>query len=671
MIQAVFLTLLLGSVLTALTSGWRKVCGWVAVLTLLATAGMLTATAFCVFQGTEPLQFSEPFFSLPFIGAHLTFSIDRLGALFLFLIGIITLLATLYSVGYMELYPKESPGRFYTFLLLFVAGMVGVVAVSDLFFFLVFWEIMTLMSYFLVIYEKDDPVALKAGFKYFLMTHIATVFMIIAAVALFVIGGSFSFSAIGGTLALLAVQKPLLLSVLLACFFIGFATKAGVYPFGTWLPDAHPAAPSGVSAILSGVMIKMGVYGILRIFVFLLPVTFSSVLWGGVIALFGTISLVLGASLALMQKDSKRLLAYSSISQIGYMLLAIGMGIALLKDAPALAALALMAGLFHLVNHAFFKSLLFLNAGSILFKAGSRDLNHLGGLWAVMPLTGLTCVVASLSIAGLPPFNGFASKWLIYQVTVLGGVKQPIYLLFGVLAIFISAVTLAYFVKFLSTTFFGEMPGALKNKVAPGEVPGSMLLPQILLAAFCLLLGLFPLIPLHLIFSSLSGARPEVLFPSFVELFGGGRNGVVLVIQGMSAGVLRPLWVSLVFLLCLVVSWLIFKAGGSRIRKVPVWLCGEEYPPEIVRYQAQSFYLPIVSLMEKWLAFPSFKMWKAPDWIYKVLDLDRIIYYPLARWLIDITGRFRKTHVGIPQVYMLWQILGILVVILVLFLLAR
>ena len=204
--------------------------------------------------------------------------------------------------------------------------------------------------------------------------------------------------------------------------FLGFLVKAGGFPFGMWwLPDAHPAAPSPVSALLSGAMIKLGLYGILRVFLSLMPPGPWLLPWGFVIATFGTLSLFFGTMAALVQLDSKRLLAYHSIGQVGYMLLGFGLGLALLERDPALAAVAIVAGLFHLLNHACFKGLLFLNAGMFEVVTGERDLNRLGGLNKVVPLTAACTIVASLSIAGLPPFNGFSSKWLLYHASVWSG----------------------------------------------------------------------------------------------------------------------------------------------------------------------------------------------------------------------------------------------------------
>jgi len=667
MILTLALVILTGVILTTLTYKNKKLCGYIAFISVLIINIIILKIVFKVFSSETPLTASFPLFSIPSIGASLLVSVDKLSAIFLALIGLVSLIATLYSIDYMEIYKKESLVRFYPILLLFIGGMLGVVCVFDLFFFFVVWEFMTLASYFLVIYEKEDPVALKAGFKYFLMTHIATALMFIAGLILQSYTGSFSFTAISEAINTVSFSNPVLLHIILALFFIGFATKAGVYPFGVWLPDAHPAAPSGISAILSGIMIKMGIYGILRIFLYILPSTSShSLIWGEIIATFGVASALIGSFSALIQKDSKRLLAFSSIGQIGYIVLAIGIGISLLKNYPVIATISVIAGLFHMINHALFKSLLFLNAGSILYKTNTRDLNKLGGLWSAMPYTTATAVIASLSISGFPPFNGFVSKWLIYQVSILGGRGMPLYYIFGIIAIFASALTVAYLLKFLSTAFLGDLPE--KMEVSLKEVTLNMNIAQYILAFLCILLGLFPLVPLSLIYLSLSGSQLGSHLLQFSYLFGNGRNGVNVLLNGNPVGIWRPLFMFFIFLICLLLVYLISKSCGSKKRAVPVWYCGEEYPVDIVRYRASSFYLPVAEVFERWfLLFPPVKGVEKPETIYKILDFDKIFYYPFFNFVVNLTERIRKIHAGIPQIYMLWQIAGIFLAILILF----
>lgn len=660
-------TILLGLVLTVISARSRRLCGVFGVLSVSAITGILFYIAYRVFT-LGPQTLPEPIFVIPSLGASLSISVDYLSALFLALIGLVSFLGTLYSYRYMDIYPSQSLARFYHCLILFISGMIGVVSVSDMFFFFVFWEFMTLTSYFLVIYEKEDPVNLRAGLKYFIMTHIGTAAMYIGAILLQIEVGSFAFTRLREAMAGMIESNPSQLAFILALFFLGFGTKAGIYPLGTWLPDAHPAAPSGVSAILSGIMIKMGVYGFIRLFFFLLPFSTHSLVWGIVIAGFGAFSLFMGTISALLQHDSKRLLAFHSIGQIGYIFLGIGTGLAFLKTNPVLSLVATMAGIYHLLNHACFKGLLFLNAGSILYKTGTRDLNKLSGLYSAMPTTAWVTLIAALSIAGMPPFNGFASKWLIYQTAILGGIRWPIFIPFGLMAIFISSVTLASFIKFFSAPFGGAMSKKLEMSLRPGlDVPLSMRISQNIFALLCLLLGLFPWVPLQIIHRGLTGSEYGATLPQLADIFGSSVLGLAPIIGGMQSGAWFPITGLLVFAGCLCFAFLLFKAGRAQRRAVPLWNCGETYETDEVRYRAGSFYLPLVSRFEGLLypEFPTAQL-KRPERIYRVLDFDQVFYYPLVDLLGRFSQRFRRTHVGIPQVYVLFQVMGIILLVVIL-----
>lgn len=663
-INLLLATVIISVILIAVGARSRRFCGTIGVLSVAIITGILFYVAYRVFT-LGPQTLPEPLFTIPSLGAKLSISVDYLSALFLVLIGLVSFLGTLYSYRYMEIYPTQSLARFYHCLILFISGMIGVVSVSDMFFFFVFWEFMTLTSYFLVIYEKEDPVVLRAGLKYFIMTHIGTAAMFIGAILLQTEVDSFAFSRLREALAMMVVSSPIRLSFILTLFLLGFGTKAGMYPLGTWLPDAHPAAPSGVSSMLSGVMIKMGIYGFIRFFFFLLPFSTHSLAWGIVIAAFGAFSLFMGTIFALLQHDSKRLLAFHSIGQIGYILLGIGTGLAFIKINPALSAVATMAGIYHLVNHAIFKGLLFLNAGSILYKTGTRDLNKLGGLYSHMPVTAWVTLIASFSIAGMPPFNGFISKWLIYQTTIIGGIRIPVFILFGLVAIFISSVTLASFIKFFSTSFGGSISKKLEMSLRPGfDVPFSMRLSQNILAVLCLLLGLFPWIPLKIIRTGLIGSEYGVTPPQLADIFGTSTFGLSPIIGGVQSGVWLPITGLLVFGGCLLLAFLLSRVGKPGIRTVPLWNCGEVYETDEIRYRAESFYLPLVSKFEH-LVYPELPTvhLTRPDRIYKGLDFDRIFYYPLVDFVMRFSQKFRRTHVGIPQAYLLFQVIGIIVLV--------
>lgn len=685
--------LLIGAVLTAVLAPYRKLCGWVAFLFVLAASAALVYVAAGVYGGS-PVRLDQPLLRIEGINAALTVQVDGLSALFLGLIAFLGTVAALYSIDYAAHphYARESLTRYYPLLLIFLASIVGVVVSWDLLFFIVWWELMTLTSYVLVVFEADNPTSLRAGMKYFVMTHVATACMLVAAILLWRQAGSFGFEALRPILADLAAQRPALLHGVVLLFFVGFATKAALFPFGDWLPDAHPAAPSAISALLSGVMIKMGVYGLLRVFLSLGLGTAPIQTWGGIIAFFGTVSLFVCTLTALLQHDAKRLMAFHSMGQMGYVCLGLGIGLAFLNRAPLISTLGFVGGLYHLLNHACFKGLLFLNAGAVQVATGTRDLDRLGGLWTLMPVTAGTALVASLAISGVPPLNGFASKWLLYQASSLAGLQTPVYLLGCIAALFISAATLASFIKFLGTSFLGlpsdpvqaarEGGAGLRASPADGdlEVPGTMQVAQGVLALACVVLGVLPTWPVSLSHTAALAAqagwvqniggqaqRPALFAPS---LF-----GLRPMVGGEIVGGWHPLWVLLAFGLCLLVPYVIYRWARAPRRTVAVWLCGEEHRAEEVRYKAGGFYLPFRDLLSFQVGarrvatlYPSLPVPRPGplEGLQRGLDPDPA-YYGFLR----IVGRwcewFSRSHVGVPQVYVLWMAAGAVLAIVVLF----
>jgi hydrogenase-4 component B len=641
---------------------------------LFASIGICYTAVFVFLHG--PVATGESIFTISTIGASLNLRIDEMSALFLIIISFIGLCATLYSIEYLSFYKKESLIRFSPFLLLFITGMVGVVCVSDMFFFFVFWEFMTLASYLLVIFEREKKVNLKAGFKYFLLTHIGTACMFFAEIVLWTQSKSFDFNELRGVFETYLSSNLGIVHIVLLLFFIGFATKAAIFPFGIWLPDAHPAAPSGVSAILSGVMIKMGIYGLLRVFISLCPISHTTYTWGIIIAVFGTVSLFVGTLTALIQEDSKRLLAFHSIGQVGYIFLSLGMGIAFLRVSPVISAVALTAGVYHLLNHACFKSLLFLNAGSILYRTGTRDLNKIGGLSKLMPITAATALVASLSISGMPFFNGFISKWLIYQVTIMGGISNPLFIILGLFAFFISVVTLASFIKFMTTSFWGKTPDSLKSLTIK-EVPLTMQIPQVVLAVLCVVLGILPVVVIPIIYTSIGSLGLSGYLPKLSALFRGSYLGLNTNLGEGIASTFNPLYILFAVFICSILSFLIFKMGKSEVKQVYSWYCGEKHTGEEVRYKAHSFYTPFkqlfrVRLGKRWseslyLTNISWPKIKVPGFIKNVLQIDQWFYYPLVNAAMKIFDKLSASHVGVPQVYTLWLIIGMVLAIAVLF----
>ena len=509
-ILAAMLLLMAGSVISLFLSVNRRLAGWFS-FAVTATASLLAlwASLATIVYGPGELVVLKDF---SLFGSTLRFYLDGLGAIFLALIAVVSMLASLYSIGYMDHYQDYHVGRYYPWFLLFISGMYGIVTVTDtMVFFCVFWQIMTIPSFALIRFEWRKPENVRAANKYLVIMEIACLLIMAGSVVLVYTGNvpkgiaglpRFDFDTLRKQIQEKGTNPHALFPALFL-MTIGFGIKAGMWPFGlAWLPAAHPAAPSPVSALLSGVMIKTGVYGLIRTFFWLVPEPaangFSPEFWGWVLAVMGTVTLVVGTYQALRQDQAKRLLAFSSVGQVGYIILGLGVSLMLLRgdaDSKALATIALVGALFHTVNHALFKSLLFLNAGTVMKATHTQDLNKLGGLMTLMPFTAVTCLIASFSIAGVPLFNGFASKWSISVATILGNQYAPPLALCGLLGILTSALTLALFMKFFGMTFLSRRSTIVEQQVSAGvklEAGWLMQVPQLALAAGCVLLGIMP-----------------------------------------------------------------------------------------------------------------------------------------------------------------------------------
>lgn len=662
-ILASFAVLLLGAAACLFMPYSRRSIGWVSLgFQTLASLGFLYAALAVLAGGAYNPE--KPLFLISGLGASFLLKVDALSAIFLLVIAVVSWAAGLFSVQYMQHY-RESLARYYPLFLLFILGMFGVVVVRDLFFFIVFWEFMTLTSYGLVVYEWGDKKNVNAGFKYFLMTHIGTAGVIVAANVLYHYSQSFDLDALRPVMGLLASDNPALLHTVLLLFFLGFATKAGIFPFGDWLPDAHPAAPSPVSAILSGVMIKIGVYGLLRVFWGMLPISPFTHTWGTVMVVFGTGSLFIGTMAALYQNDTKRMLAFSSVGQVGYILLALGVSLSFANFSPAMAALALAAALFHILSHATSKSLLFLSAGSLQYKTGQRQLDLLGGLGKHMRWTAAAALVAGLGLAGFPLMNGFASKWLIYQSALNSGAGMSFIIICGLLAIFTSLLTLAVVVKYYGLSFLGQR--SERNKEVESDVPRSMISAQLILAAAAVLLGLLAAFVLRGLYAGLSSLQPPGYWPPLASLADLSRGGVRLNFGEGFVAWYRPLYLLLIMAGLGGLSWLLWRSGGARQKVSELWYSGEVQSPGQVRYLASSYFrtfkqhfnIRVGSYTQEGV----YPRWPVPKLkksfgLKHLLDVDDWLYRPLAFLGHKMLEGFSRTHSGFPQWYLLWMVLG-------------
>jgi multicomponent Na+:H+ antiporter subunit D len=439
---------------------------------LLAAAAMLFLLVLAVVSARPLLAGGGVVQQAFWFGAPLNIRLllDGFSLLLLFTIALISFIVCLYSIDYMEHYGAKA--NYYALLLVMIAGMNGLVLSSDLFSIYVFLEMAAVASYALVAFGRGHD-ELEASFKYLMLSAVASAFILLSIAVVFAVSGGLSFGAVAQGLRTLNIKS--IVGVCSAFFLAGFGLKAALVPFHSWLPDAHPSAPAPISAMLSGVLIKVsGVYAMTRVFlgVFGLTPALTTVL-----TVMGIVSIFVGALAALGQDDMKRMLAYSSISQVGYVVLGIGIG----------TPLGILGGLFHLFNHAVFKSLLFLNAGAVEQSTGTRSLGKMGGLAKVMPLTAVTSAIGSLAIAGVPPLNGFWSKLLI----IIALVQAKMYVL-AVLAVLGSVVTLWYYLVLQHRAFFGKLNEAWTSVK---EAPFWMSAATVLLALLCIVTGLaFPFV---------------------------------------------------------------------------------------------------------------------------------------------------------------------------------
>jgi hydrogenase-4 component B len=518
----------------------------------------------------------------------LGYSVTPLSAWFLMVLGLIAAPVALYSVGYLghaiEASRTAVVGASFNLLL----GAVEVVFVADdVVLFLFAWELMTLLTAALVATEHENPKCRRAAYLYFIMSHVGTGCLIAGFLILAAAAGSMTFPAmLGGGIVSGATR-----GALFGLFFLGFGVKAGVIPLHVWLPEAHPAAPTSVSALMSAVLVTAGIYGLFRVCAFGLGV--PEVNWALMFMAVGTLSAILGVLYALTQTDLKRLLAYSTIENVGIIVLGLGASMmALAHRSAEVAAVAAAASLAHVLNHGIFKGLLFLGAGSVATATGTRQIERFGGLLRRMPWTGVFFLIGALSISGLPLLNGFPSEWLTFQALLLGftstpGMARLNFPLAGAMLALTSALAAACFVRAFGIVFVA-LPRSSEAAEAR-ESPRSMLVPQALLAALCVALGLLPgwtLGALEGVLSSLHGLEPRE------EMAVGGF--------GMASGLGRfdhvaPAMLGLALLGALAVAAVL--ARRRQTRRAPTWGCGGVLSAR-TEYTATAFSRPLMMIFQ-------------------------------------------------------------------------
>lgn len=565
------LALLFTGTLASLFAGKRQRLAYSVALTSIVGAALLIAgTALPVLLRHQALSYSSNWL-VP--GGAFALSIDPLAAFFLLPIAILPPLATIYAGAYLKEDGKtRNLAPHWALSALMMAALVLVVLAANVLLFIAAWEIMTISSFFLVSYDHQHGEVRQAAWLYLLVAH----FGLLLITAFFLLAGSQCGSLNFADFTPLARLNPTFTTILFLLALCGFGIKAGLFPFFVWLPAAHSAAPSHVSALMSGLVVNAGLFGVLRALTLLPPL---SALWGAIILTLGLLGALYGIAMAMLQKDIKRSLAYSTVENIGIIFMGIGLGVlAAAKDLPGIAALAFAGALLHIWNHTLFKGLLFLGAGTLVHATGTRNLDQMGGLLRRMPQAGLLIIGGSVALAALPPLNGFVSEWLIYLGLLHAGAIMTgssalaigmILALFGV----VGTLAVVAFTRLLGIALLGEprSPAAAHAH----EAAVAMLWPMRILLAGCLVIGLLPQFPLHLLTPVLAQLTPTTapeLAATFSQLGQIGLWGMIL------CAILILLGLLLAYLRC-----------HRPTATAPTWGCGFPRPSAEMAYKAEGY----------------------------------------------------------------------------------
>ncbi|HIJ61455.1 MAG TPA: hydrogenase 4 subunit B [Rhodospirillaceae bacterium] len=604
-----------------------------ALISLLALANALGA----LLQAGEPSVIVLPL-GLPWLGGH--FRLDAVSAFFLAVINLGGVAASIYALGYGR--HEQAPHRVLPFYPAFLAAMNLVLMADDAFAFLLCWELMSLASWGLVMAHHHHHDNARAGFIYLMMASFGTLSLLLAFGLMAGAEGDYAFAAIRA-----AGHSPGVAALALGLALLGTGSKAGLVPVHVWLPLAHPAAPSHVSALMSGVMTKVAVYGFVRIVFDLLGTT---TWWGAMVVLaLGGVTAVMGVLYALVQNDLKRLLAYSSVENVGIIFIGLGLALAFRTNAmPWAAALALTAAMLHVFNHSLFKSLLFFGAGAVLTATGRRDMEELGGLIHRMPKTSFAFLVGSVAISALPPLNGFVSEWMTFQAVLLSpslpqwGLKVLIPAV-GCLLALAAALAAACFVRAFGIAFLGRPRSQAAAEAA--EVDGFSLAAMFGLALLCLLAGILP----GLVIDSLAPVATILVHDRMPEQLGIPWLSIVPIAASRSSynGLLVFLFIIMSSSLA---AFVIHRLASKAVRRGPAWDCGTPDADPATQYSAGGFSQPLrrvfgtfVFLARERVHMP--QPGDARPAVFHVRLLDPVwsaVYGRLGR-AVDLTaGRFNK-----------------------------
>lgn len=651
---AVYLTAAAASLVLARRPRYSRV---VAFAGAILGSALMVAIAVGVLAG-DPI--SGRFGAHAASGIAFGYHVTPLAAWFLLVLGLVAAPVAVYSIGYLpHAVPDDKTAPVGASFNVLLAAVAVVFAADDVVTFLFAWEIMTLATAALVATEHEIRSTRRAAYVYLVMSHVGTGCVLGGFLVLASASGSLSFDAVlAGN-----VVSGRWRDGLFVLFFLGFGVKAGVIPLHVWLPEAHPAAPSSISALMSAVLIKAGIYGLFRVCAFGLGV--PDVNWGLAVMAIGAVSAILGVLYALAQSDLKRLLAYSTIENAGIILLGLGAGMtASALGRRDLAAIGIAASLFHVLNHALFKGLLFLSAGSVVLATGTRHIEALGGLIRRMPWTALFFLVGALAVSGLPPLNGFASEWLTFQALLLGfasltGVTRMTFPLAGALLAMTSALAAACFVKAFGIVFLA-FPRS-RAATDAHESLAVMLIPQGLLAVLCVVVGLFPgavLRPIGTVIVSLPGLRLPRGVPEAALTMAPGPVGFDHV---------APMALSLTLAVGLLGA--VTLTAARAMRRVPTWGCGGELGAA-TEYTGTAFSKPLMMIF-KTVYRPTREVEALADVSpyfprevrYRTAlepVFERYLYGPLTRGVLGVAERLKILQAGSLHAYLAYVlVLGV------------
>jgi formate hydrogenlyase subunit 3/multisubunit Na+/H+ antiporter MnhD subunit len=576
--------------------------------------------------------------------------IDPLAAIFILIISIGALLAAVYSISYMKMYSgkRANLSSYYFFLGLMISSMLLVVTAQNAILFLIVWELMSISSFFLVSFENNKEDVRKAGIYYLIAMQIGAAFLITAFSWITALSGSLDFSSFKHVLS----SSNTISIILILLFFIGFGTKAGFIPMHTWLPKAHPAAPTGVSALMSGVMIKTGIYGILRI---LLLSDTPDLKLSYFVFIISLVTGVYGVSNAIAQHDLKKLLAYHSIENIGIIGMGIGTGmIGLAYNQPLIALFGFIGAILHVFNHFLFKTLLFFGAGIVYQKTGTRNIERLGGLIKTLPITSSLFLLGSIAICGLPLFNGFISEFAIYigiaKCFVIDNLAINIAAVTGISGIaLIGIMAVLCFTKVFGICFLGSPRTEYKEKFS--EKSFSFVFPMILLSVLIIVIGLLPGLVLPLLSS---------VMKQFIKVdFTNELKSILYLYRSISLSLLLFVCIVLLFLL---LKYILLK--NKSIVKFKTWDCGYQAESSRIQYTGSSFAQPFLLLIAE-LVHQKINVVKDPVLFPKEASLEshsqdfseRYLIQPSIKVLDKFLNYFSWIQSGQMQQYIIYGLL--------------